>query len=771
MCSESELLFRVVLENIVDPVFVTDDEGRFIYICANVLPVLGYTEEEVAATGTIASFLGREVAAPGDLETRGEISNLECSITRKDGMRRDFLVTAKKVAIGGGTALYVCRDVTERQELEARVSDSEERMRLALEAAQIGLWDWDVTQDLWYASPTYYTMLGYEPRSGVGDRGEWLERVHPEDRARVAGEIQKVLREDSDVYAYEARMRHADGTYRWVSVVGYGVTRDSHGSPTRVIGLRQDISDRKRVEEALRASEAQLENAMDLAGLVNWEFDTDSGLFTFNDRFYQLYGTTAEAEGGYLMPADVYARKFVHPDEQDAFSESGRRATEATDPNYRSYTEHRIVRPDGEVRHVAVRIVITKDELGRTIKAQGANQDITELKRAQEALLAAEEQLSQAQKMEAIGQLAGGIAHDFNNLLMAIIGYAELAMTTDELASSARAHIVEIKKAADRAADLTRQILAFSRRQTLRPQVLCLNDVIQEIEDLLRRTVGENIDLDLVLDPDLDSTELDPVRMEQVLMNLVVNARDAMPTGGRLTINTANVDVGEEFARFNPWAEPGPYVTLAVSDTGCGMDELTKNHAFEPFFTTKEQGKGTGLGLSTVYGIVKQSGGSLTIDSELGHGSTFTIYLPAVSRRATARRLHSRPRETRGGSEAILVVEDEEGVRQLITHALAVAGYRVRSGGSWSEISAWLESSDAAPDLLIADMVLPGGMDGVEVADRMRRHFPGLRVLFMSGYAQKAMRPGMDVAKNLEFMQKPFELNTLLRRVREILDT
>jgi two-component system, cell cycle sensor histidine kinase and response regulator CckA len=770
-CSESEQLFGVILENMVDPVFVTDEDGRFIFICANVLPVLGYTVEEVAATGTLAGFLGRGLWWPGELESRGELTNLQCSIMRKDGAKRDFLVAAKKVSIGRGAVLCVFRDVTERVEAETRVADSEERMRLVLKAARIGLWDWDVKKDLWYASPTYYTMLGYEPRPGLADRGEWLERVHPEDRPGVAREIQKVLQEEFDLYRYEARMRHADGTYRWVSVVGYGVTHDPDGSLARIIGLRQDITDRKRADEALRASEAQLENAMDIAHLVNWEFDVDSGLFTFNDRFYAFYGTTAEAEGGYLMPADVYAKDFVHPDEQHLIGEEVQRALRTTDPDYRAYVEHRIIRRDGAVRHIAVRYGITKDEHGRTVKTHGANQDITELKRAEEALFAAEEQLRQAQKMEAIGQLAGGIAHDFNNLLMAIIGYADLAMAADDLPRPARAHVEEIKKAADRAADLTRQILAFSRRQTLRPQVLCLNDVVQGMEGLLRRTVGEDIDLNLVLDPDLNSAEVDPVCMEQVLMNLVVNARDAMSGGGPVTIETGNVKLEAEFAQVNHWAEPGPYVTLTVSDTGCGMDEATKDRVFEPFFTTKEQGRGTGLGLSTVYGIIKQSGGSITVDSEPDRGSSFKIYLPAVPRQATARELHPVPRETQGGSETILVVEDEEGVRQLISHALTSAGYRVQAGASWREISDQLESQEVVPGLLVTDVVLPDRVDGLEVVERLRRRFPDLPVLFMSGYAQGAMRPGMGPRKDMEFLQKPFELSVLLQRVREILDS
>jgi two-component system, cell cycle sensor histidine kinase and response regulator CckA len=811
---------------------------------------------------------------------------------------------------------------------------------------------------------------------------------------------------------YPLTIHRSDGRLTDV-LYNASVYRDKAGSILGVFAAARDVTHRKRAEEALKKTQAQLEEAMDLARLVNWELDVDSGLFTFNDRFYALYGTTAEIEGGYKMPAEVYAERFVHPDERRLVAEEVEKSIRTTDRDYRAYLEHRIVRRDGEIRHVAVRYTINKDELGRTTTTHGANQDITERKRAEEAVYLAslynrslieaaldplvtigpdgsitdvneatvrvtgrsreeligtdfatcftdpedarqgyqrvfaagavtdypltirgadgaltdvlynaslyrdekgevlgifaaardvterkrteealrltqlsvdraadliywlnpdgglvyvsdstcrrhgysreallgmtifdldptmsvgrwgehwreikklgslsfesvhqttdgevfpveiianwvecggqeynfafahdvsrrrraeealresEKQLQQAQKMEAVGQLAGGIAHDFNNLLTVVIGSASLLLADMSPSDSRRKLVSDIKDTGERAANLTRQILAFSRRQVLRPQVLSLSDVVRGIESLLSRTLGEDIDLCFSL-ADLAPIEIDPAQMEQVLMNLVVNARDAMPDGGRLTIETANVTLEADYCLGHPWAEPGPYVMLAVSDTGCGMDEATMARVFEPFFTTKELGRGTGLGLSTVYGIVKQSGGNIAVYSRPNHGSTFNIYLPLARQVVrTPGHLDLEPKEARGGTEAIALVEDEAGVRELLAQVLTRAGYRVRAGGSWREIQAALEPDAFVPELLVTDFVLPGGVDGSAVAALLRERYANLPVLFMSGYTQKALVPGGGLDRHTEFLQKPFELGVLLHKVREMLD-
>ena len=312
--------------------------------------------------------------------------------------------------------------------------------------------------------------------------------------------------------------------------------------------------------------------------------------------------------------------------------------------------------------------------------------DITDRKQAEETLRRVEEQLRQSQKMEAVGQLAGGIAHDFNNVLTAIIGYSQLILASDEpLTSTQRGDVEEIKASAERASALTRQILAFSRRQALQPHVLCLNEIVADTERLIRRTLGENIELLTLLAPDLDLVEIDRNQFEQVLVNMALNARDAMPNGGRLTLETENIELDEDFCGAYPGAVPGPHVALTIRDSGIGMSEETRSRVFEPFFTTKEPGNGTGLGLATVYGVVSQSGGTISVDSRLGSGTVFRIYLPRVEKTAETRAVSRGAVPLPFGPETILVVEDEEGVRNLVTRVLGELGYSVLSAGSGVE--------------------------------------------------------------------------------------
>ena len=656
------------------------------------------------------------------------------------------------------------RDVTEVRQAEELLRISEQRYRTLFDSASDGIVVHDLDGSILEANSALRSSLGLAPQEPLGL--SVADVCAPEAAVTYMAEIEQL--QNRGRLVLEMSLMAGNGTLLPVEVTARFV--ESAGQRV-VMAIFRDISERKQAESALRTSQAQLEAAMDLAGLVNWEFDVTSGVFTFSDRFYALYGTTAEIEGGHEMPAEVYASRFLHPDERHVVANEVEKAIETSDPDYRAYMEHRIVRRGGEIRNIVVRYAITKDEHGRTVKTHGANQDVTERKRIEEALAQAEEQLRQAQKMEAIGQLAGGIAHDFNNLLTVVVGSASLLLE-DMLPDDPRRKLIsDIKDTGDRAANLTRQILAFSRRQVLRPEVLSLNEVVGTIRPLLRRTLGEDIDLVYSLATDLALTEVDPAQMEQVLMNLAVNARDAMPGGGRLAIETANVTLDAEYVRVNPWVEPGIYVMLAVSDTGCGMDAATVDRVFEPFFTTKEPGRGTGLGLSTVYGIVKQSGGSIAVQSEPGHGSAFRIYLPVAQRAASARERHGpETQASRGGTETILMVEDEAGVRELLVQVLARAGYRVHAFGSWGELVAQIDRQEVTPDLLLTDVVLPEGVDGRAVAERMRERYPGLLVLFMSGYTRQAMTKSGRLDSDVDFLQKPFEPQTLVQKVRDMLD-
>ena len=427
-------------------------------------------------------------------------------------------------------------------------------------------------------------------------------------------------------------------------------------------------------------------------------------------------------------------------------------------------------RRNGETVDVSVSASLIEGAKGRPLGIVFAALDITAHKQAQAALKESEARLLQSQKMEAVGQLAGGIAHDFNNMLTAIIGNASLALSLMPPDDPNQALIADIREVGERAAALTSQILAFSRRQMLRPEVTSLNRVVGDMEGLLRRTIGEDIELKLLLAPDLCASEVDPHQFGQVVLNLAVNARDAMPAGGRLVIETANVILNGTPRKHRELA-PGEYAALVVSDNGCGMSEETQTRLFEPFYTTKGAGRGTGLGLSTVFGIVKQSGGGVYVYSEQGVGSTFKIYVPvSTAPRAANKVVRSHDTTVHRGTEAILVVEDESQVRDLVVRVLSRAGYRVKAAASAETAARILDATDYEPELLLTDVVLPGGVNGREVADRMLARFPDLKVVFMSGYTRNAVVHDGRLDEGIAFLEKPFTPDALLRKLRDALD-
>jgi PAS domain S-box-containing protein len=396
-------------------------------------------------------------------------------------------------------------------------------------------------------------------------------------------------------------------------------------------------------------------------------------------------------------------------------------------------------------------------------------EDITELAQAEKENAALEEQFRQSQKMEAIGQLAGGVAHDFNNLLTVIKGYSQLSLVEPKEGDSFKTDVEEIQKAADRATDLIRKLLAFSRRQVMEMRVIDLNALITDLDKMLRRVIGEDIELVTVIAEDLGRVKVDPGQIEQVIMNLAVNARDAMPKGGKLSIETANVELDEAYGRSHAAVKPGRYVMLSVTDTGVGMTQEVKERVFEPFFTIKEKGKGTGLGLSTVYGIVKQSGGNIWVYSEVGKGTTFKIYLPRVDEAPDERKEKAVAEELPRGNETILLVEDEEDVRKLAVRVLERQGYKVLEAAQGSDALLICEQHEGPTHLMVTDMVMPG-MSGRELAENLSSLHPEIKVLYMSGYTDNTIAHHGILEPGLNYIQKPFSVEGLIRKVREALD-
>ncbi len=522
--------------------------------------------------------------------------------------------------------------------------------------------------------------------------------------------------------------------------------------------LQTEVTDRKLAEEALRDSEGRYRLLFESNPFPMWVYDLeDLSFLAVNEAAVDRYAYSSE-EFLSMTIKDIRPFEDIPAVLDDAFKFS-------TNPRDAGIWRHRT--KDGTI----IDVEITSYPLnfaGRSAALVLAN-DITERRRAEEALQRSETQLRQALKMEAIGKLAGGVAHDFNNLLTAISGHSEMCLRLLTPEDPLHRQIEVIKITGERAAALTRQLLAFSRKQILQPQVMDLNRVVVELSKMLQRLIGEDIDLLMGLEADLGKVKADPNQLEQVLMNLCVNARDAMPKGGKLTVETSNVQLGEEFAGQHLSVPAGNYVMLAVSDTGCGMDAITQARIFEPFFTTKEVGKGTGLGLATVYGIVKQSGGSIWVYSELNQGTTFKIYLPSVQGTAEQLKAPAGVQELVSGVETILLVEDEEVVREMAMEILQECGYQVLQAEDGLEALRLARQHTGEIHLMLTDVVMPK-MSGRELADQITHSRPHLKVLYMSGYTDDAIVHHGVLDEGTAFLGKPFSMHALALKVREMLD-
>jgi PAS domain S-box-containing protein len=524
-------------------------------------------------------------------------------------------------------------------------------------------------------------------------------------------------------------------------------------------GSNRDVTDRKRAKEALWESEERYHELFENANDIIYTHDLAGNFTTINKAAEWVTGHTRD-EALKMNIDSILAPEYVDVARQML----SRKVQEGGQTRY----ELEIVCKDG--RRVPVEIntrIIYKG--GKAVGVQGIARDITERKRSEEERDLLQSQLQQAMKMEAVGRLAGGVAHDFNNLLTAIIGNVSLALMKLSPSDPAAGLLAEANKAAERAATLTQQLLAFSRKQIIEPKVLDLNILIANLSKMLVRLIGENIDLNMVLGEDLGLVKVDPGQFEQILVNLAVNARDAMPEGGKLLIETANVDLDDVYCARHPYVRPGRFVMLAVSDTGHGMSEEVKKQIFEPFFTTKPKGTGTGLGLATIYGVVKQSDGSIEVYSEVGKGTTFKIYLPRVEGEAARTRESDLPMELLEGSETVLLVEDEEIVRNLCVRILERLGYRVMQAGNGDEAIGLAMGYGERIDLLMTDVVMPG-MHGRELAIRLTRIHPETRVLFTSGYTDNAIVHHGVLDEGVSFIGKPYSPSALARKVRDVLD-
>jgi two-component system, cell cycle sensor histidine kinase and response regulator CckA len=687
-------------------------------------------------------------AAPWSFELRGEA---------RDGSSRVALWTFIPSSTAAGHAaeiLAVAHDITHRARAEERARAGEADLREAQRVACLGSWIWQIEPDVVTWSDEMFRIAGRDPRLGAPSYADQATLYDPPDVLARAVERARLTGEPFEV---EVSIVRPSGGRRWTVARGTA-ERDGNGTIVRMRGTVQDLTERheqqamlQAVNDSLQRSEHRYRDLVENLLDVVFSLDVDGRL---------EYVSPAISKYGYVAD-DVIGTHFsllFHPGDLAAI-ESAFAATLAGDNDP---AEYRALDTSGGIHHVQISARAVFDD-DRPAGLTGVVIDVTEQRQA-------EERLRVSQRLEAVGRLAGGVAHDFNNLLVVIIGYAEFAMDSVREGDPIRGDLEEIRKAGERAAALTRQLLAFSRRQLLKPEVISLNEVVRGMDGMLGRLIGEDIEFKTVLTDDLAPVLADPGQIEQVLMNLVVNARDAMPTGGTLTIATApgrprDAQIGRAAERGDEW------VVLSVADTGSGMDDATRAQIFEPFFTTKPQGEGTGLGLATVYGIVNQSGGTIALDTAPGAGTTFRVALPADRSGAPVANLPgSRAQASpRPGKETILIAEDEDAVRQLAQRFLAAAGYQVLTAANGDSALRIAEQHGGPIDLLLADVVMPL-MSGPELAQRLDEARPGLRVLFISGYTGTAISKHGVLGPETRLLEKPFTGADLLKRVRQILD-
>lgn len=705
---------------------------------------------------------------------------------------QDYLVKGR---LTGDALRRAIRYAMGRHRVEQALRKSEERFQLTCLATRDGIWDWEIASGVTWFNEAYQSVYGPGTENVRGGHIPWADQIHREDQALLLTNLAQVLRSNQHHWTAEYRFRRVDGTYAYVIDHGY-ILRDHEGHPYRMIGAKADITDRRQaetmhavqlavglaLEESASLSEAVPKILRTMCELQGW---TLGALWLVHGQDKSLRCNTLWHQSS--LPAQNFARIYQGLALRQGSGLAGQvwKTGDATlCPDILSEADSPILhaaREAGLHGGIAFPIHTGKEILGimEFLTYERLRPSSSRLERASElgAMITQflhrkdlERQLRQAQKMEALGRMAGGIAHDFNNLLTIINSWAELL--TDETGQTSRTQrgVAQIREAGNKATALTRQLLAFTRHQIVERQPLNLNDRVTDIIELMKRVIGEDIQLTLALDPTIGQIKADPGQIEQVVMNLVVNARDAMPQGGRLDLETKSVSIAHSDPLWPDPLTPGPYVTLAVRDTGCGMDADTAAHVFEPFFTTKELGKGTGLGLSTVYGIVRQSGGTVGIESEPGRGTTFTIYLPCIDEDSKSPRPAVQSSSITEPSETILLVEDNDMVRGLAQTVLTGQYHAVMVARTGEEAIQMVRERKGKISLLITDMVMPG-MGGMQLATELRTLQPEIKIILTSGYSDRDESWLEKLDARTTFLPKPYTPDSLIKAVSTALNS
>jgi two-component system cell cycle sensor histidine kinase/response regulator CckA len=745
---QPERYYRALIERASDIITLLDAGGAVLYESPSVERVLGYQPAELVGRNVFRGMHQEDIAAAREgfervvRAGRGDVRTI-CRFKHKLGGWRTLEVTAANLLDDPLVRGIVVnsRDVTEREVAQRALVESEFKFRAVAETATCGIYIHDGAR-LLYVNRALGEITGYA-REELLAMDMW-KIIHPDYRERMKENYAGRMRGENIPRRYEFKIVRKDGRESWMD---FSAGQIQFEGKACLLATVLEVSERMRAEQALRKSEERYRELFENANDMIMTCDLAGNVTSVNRAALAITGYS-EAEA---LTKNVF--HMVVPEQRA-------RAVESMQKKLMGEGETRyevdIVAKDGRriTLELATRLIY---EYGAAVGAQAIGRDISERRHL-------EQQLQQAQKMEAVGRLAGGVAHDFNNLLMVIRGYTELMLDGSPKDDPRQLHGQKVLKAADRAHALTQQLLAFGRKQVSAPKVLSLTTVLNEMSKMLAPLIGEDVELTIVNHLNLDNVNADPGQVEQVIMNLATNARDAMPDGGKLRIESANLEVGE-IEPMHPGVPPGRYVTLAVTDSGHGMDEATQARLFEPFFTTKERGKGTGLGLSTVYGIVKQSGGYINVISRPGRGTTFRIYLPRVVADQAPALAAPEPKPSFRGTETVLLVEDQEEVRKVTRQFLQKNGYKVLEAANGVEAMQVAERYIGAIHLLLTDIVMPG-MNGGELRTRLLPLRPNMRVLFMSGYTGDSMPGGATIDADT-LLQKPFTFDTLSRKLRE----
>ncbi len=766
-------LLLTLIENLPDGVYMKDSEGRFIMANHTVAQMMGALSWKDLIGKTDHDFYPKELADTYRADEQAVIRE-GCRIVNREeprgtGEARQSILTTKVPltdTAGHVTRLVgISRDISELRKAQEALESEHTFLSTLMDNIPDYIYFKDLQSRFILNNKAHAKLFQCsDPRELVGKTDfDFFTGEHAQKAYNDEQNIIQTGKPIIDAVERETWSGHADS---WVSTTKMPL-RDSTGTIIGTFGISRDISERKSTEDALARSEEHFRSLFTNAPFGTFESTLDGKLLRANPALAKIMGYGSPEE---LMQAvnqkNIAEVLYEEQRDREAVMEQVTRA----EGQWRVFSNH-FRKKNGQTGDANLSLrLLGKVEGTRGERLEGFVEDISERVRAEQEQKKLQDQLQQSQKMEAIGRLAGGIAHDFNNILTVINGFSEMALARNAIDQDLEHDLREIKHATRRAGTLTSQLLAFSRKQMLQPRILDLGELVQEMEEMLKRLLGEDVYVHVHRPADLWSVQADAGQIEQVVMNLSVNARDAMPDGGVLSIEISNVVLAEDYTHEHVEVKKGEYVLLAVSDTGHGMDADTQRQIFEPFFTTKEKGKGTGLGLSTVYGIVKQSEGYIFCYSEVGKGTTFKIYLPRAEGQPQKLPRSEEPRvRPLRGTEAILLVEDDEAVRNLTESILESAGYSISSAATGEEALQKLSSMSGALDLLITDVVMPG-MDGKELGLRVKERFPDAEVLFISGYTEDAIVHNGVLEEGVELLQKPFDGTTLLQRVRAILD-